>query len=89
MKDDLGLFYYPQIGNSLLRVYVRRGPDDEVEFRLWRADQPAVWERHPWINLSVVRSAAELFQLERNADANPLALYDIVVAKALLREDEA
>ena len=68
---------------------MRRGADGEVEFRLWRADQPEVWERHPWISLSVVRSAASLYRRERDAAANPLALYDIAVAKALLQEDEA
>ena len=53
MKDELGLYYHPQAGNALSRVYVRRGPDGEVEFRLWRADHPEVWERHPWLSMAV------------------------------------
>ena len=89
MKDELGLYYHPQAGNALSRVYVRRGPDGEVEFRLWRADHPEVWERHPWLSMAVVRSAARMYQQERNAESDPLLLYDIAVARALLQEDEA
>ena len=37
----------------------------------------------------VVRSAARMYQQERNAEADPLLLYDIAVARALLKEDEA
>ena len=36
MKDERGLYYHPQAGNNQARVYVRRGPDGEVEFRLDR-----------------------------------------------------
>ena len=89
MKDELGLYYHPQAGNALSRVYVRRGPDGEVEFRLWRADHPEVWERHPWLSMAVVRSAARMYQQERNAESDPLLLYDIAVARALLQEDDA
>ena len=89
MKDELGLYYHPQAGNALSRVYVRRGPDGEVEFRLWRADHPEVWERHPWLSMAVVRSAARMYQQERKAESDPLLLYDIAVARALLQEDEA
>ena len=64
MKDELGLYYHPQAGNALSRVYVRRGPDGEVEFRLWRADHPEVWERHPWLSMAVVRSAARCEERE-------------------------
>ena len=89
MKDALGLYYHPPAGNTRARVYVRRGQDGEVEFRLWQADHPEVWERHPWLSLDVVRSAARLYQTERNREADPLRLYDLAVARALLREDEA
>ena len=80
---------YPQAGNSRARVYVRRGRDGEVEFRLWQADHPEVWERHPWLSLSVVQNAARLYKEERNQEADPLKLYDLAVARTLLREDEA
>ena len=89
MKDQLGLYYHPQAGNAQSRVYVRRGPDGEVEFRLWRADHPEVWERHPWLSMAVVRSAARMYQQERKTESDPTLLYDIDVARALLQEDEA
>ena len=66
MKDERGLYYHPQAGNNQARVYVRRGPDGEVEFRLWQADHPEIWERHPWLSLDVVRNAARLYRTERN-----------------------
>lgn len=89
MKDERGLYYHPKAGDSRSRVYVRRGADGEVEFRLWRADSPEVWERHPWLCLSVVQNAARLYKKERNQNADPLKLYDLAVARALLAEDEA
>ena len=44
---------------------------------------------HPWLSMAVVRSAARMYQQERNAESDPLLLYDIAVARALLQEDEA
>ena len=46
MKDERGLYYHPQAGNNQASVYVRRGPDGEVEFRRWQADHPEIWGRH-------------------------------------------
>ena len=89
MKDERGLYYHAQPGNQKVRVYVRQGPDGEVEFRLWERDHPEVWERHPWLPMSVIKDAAALYQEERNQDANPLLLYDLAVAQALLKEDGA
>lgn len=89
MKDERGLYYHPKAGDSLSRVYVRRGRDGGAGIRLWRADHPEVWERHPWLSLSVVQNAARLYKEERNQNADPLKLYDLAVAKALLVEDDA
>lgn len=89
MRDERGLYYYPQAGNHAARVYVRRGPDGEVEFRMWHRDYPDVWEDHQWLSFNVIRDAAELFRQERNPEADPLKLYDIAVARALLRGAEA
>ena len=88
MRDEHGLYYHPQPGNPKVRVYVRAGDDDEVEFRLWQTDYPEVWEKHEWIPLDVIRQAARLYR-ERDggsAGGDPLALYDEEVARALLRE---
>lgn len=86
MKDERGLYYYPQAGNREARVYVRHGEDGGIEFRLWQVDHPEVWERHGWLPLAVIENAARLYRKERNADADPLKLYDVAVARALLAE---
>lgn len=89
MKDERGLYYFPQAGNHEARVYVRRGELGEIEFRLWQAHHPEVWEKHGWIPLSVIENAARLYRAERNPEADPLKLYDVAVAQVLLREDRA
>ena len=88
MQDERGLYYHPQPGNANMRVYVRYGDDKAVEFRLWQADYPEVWEKHAWIPLEVIRQAAQLYRERDNGPAqdDPLALYDETVAKALLQE---
>lgn len=85
MQDKRGLYYYPQAGNHKVRVYVRRR-DGAVEFRLWQDELPEVWERHGWLPYRVLQDAAQLYREERNADADPLRIYDINVAELLLRE---
>jgi len=88
MRDEHGLYYHPQPGNPKARVYVRAGDDNEVEFRLWQADYPEVWEKHEWIPLDVIREAARLYRERGSAAAggDPLTLYDEAVARVLLRE---
>lgn len=88
MKDALGLYYHPQPGNPKARVYVRRGPLQSIEFRLWQQDHPEVWEKHQWLSSDIIRSAASVYkQSGRGSEgSNPLLLYDEHVAKALLDE---
>lgn len=89
MEDSLGLYYLPHPGIPSERMYVRRGPDRNVEFRMWNADRPEVWERHEWLSMSVLTMAAALFREQHaNSDEDPLALYDNVVAESLLRAKE-
>lgn len=89
MRDERGLYYHAQAGNPKVRVYVRKGKAGDVEFRLWEADHPEVWDRHPWLSITVIRDAASLYRQERNANADPLKLYDLAIAKSLLKEDDA
>lgn len=89
MKDKNGLYYHAQAGNPNARVYVRKGKNEEIEFRLWEASHPEVWESHGWLPLSVIREAAKLYQKERNPDSDPTKLYDANIAAALLREDHS
>lgn len=89
MKDELGLYYYPNPADHSVRVYVRAGVDGEAEFRLWHADTPEIYERHGWINYAVISAAAGLYKTERNENADPMALYDLAVARALLKGNGA
>ena len=88
MKDDKGLYYHPEPGNTKARVYVRRGEGGDVEFRLWQAEHPEVWEKHHWLPVDVIRSAAALYaQNGRGQEgADPMKLYDESVGRALLAE---
>lgn len=86
MQDDKGIYYYAQPGNNKVKVYIRKNDHDEIEFRLWEAEHPEVWEKHGWLPYSVIQRASALYRKERNADANPLNLYDLGVASALLGE---
>lgn len=87
MKDERGLYYYPEPGDTKARVYVRRG-EEGVEFRLWQAEHAEVWEKHHWLPVSVIRSAAAVYARSgRGAPgADPMRLYDESVAVALLEE---
>ena len=87
MQDERGLFYYPDPTNHSSRVYVRRADNGEIEFRLWQEGIPEVWERHPWLPHDVLKDAAALYQKERNKDARQMRLYDLNVAKALLKDE--
>lgn len=86
MQDKLGIYYNPQPGNKKARVYVRKDENNIIEFRLWQQDHPRIWDKHQWLSLDVIEKAAELYkQTSQNAeDANPMNLYDVAVAKALL-----
>jgi hypothetical protein len=86
MKDDKGLYYHPDPSDAGTRVYVRRGAAD-IEFRLWRADHPDVWEKHEWLAHDVVTAAAAMYR-ERGGGADPLRFYDLNVARALVKDEE-
>ncbi|MFW5735105.1 MAG: hypothetical protein ACOCWR_08605 [Oceanidesulfovibrio sp.] len=84
MHDDKGHYYYPNPADKTVRMYVRENPDapGEVEFRLHSAQNPEIWERHPWLSRDVAAQAAKMYD---KPDRDPLALYDQGVARALLR----
>ncbi len=89
MRDERGLYYYPQAGNVKARMYVRRAANGELEFRMWQADYPEVWEKHQWLPMSVIRRAADMYAQGKGPNAaDPTKLYDVQVAEALLVEDE-
>ena len=85
MHNELGLYYYPNPAEPKSRVYVREGVRD-IEYRLWHADHPEVWEKHGWIPQAALEAAAAMYkQVQGRAD--PMALYDKNVARALIQEE--
>lgn len=86
MKDEQGLYYHPSLQDRDARMYVRDNMG-RIEFRLWNRQDPGVWERHGWLSLEIVKAAAEMFK-SRDTGRNPLALYDLDVAKRLLMDGE-
>jgi hypothetical protein len=87
MKDKRGLYYYPSAQDRKIRMYVREN-DGTIQFRMWNQDFPAIWNKHGWIDHeSVVRAAGMYKEMGRTSD--PLSMYDIEVAKRLIRDEES
>ena len=87
MEDSRGVYYLPKPGVPSVRVYVRRG-EDGIEFRMWDREHEEVWEKHQWLPYEVISKAAAMFRDMHAGSADPLAIYDNVVAEAILREKE-
>lgn len=86
MKDQHGLYYYPNPSDTNTRVYVREGSSGP-EFRLWRQDMPEVWNKHDWLPIGVIEAAAAMYK-EAAGSSDPMQLYDRAVAEALIKEDK-
>ena len=82
MKDDRGLYYYPNASSKEERMYVRKN-DGTIEFRLWSSRSPEVWERHGWLDMSIIQRAAEM-QKQRGGKP-PVEIYDLDSATFLLK----
>ncbi len=85
MKDDKGLYYYPNPASKHERMYVRDN-EGSIEFRLWSSRSPEIWERHGWLDMSIIQRAAAL-QKERGGKA-PLEIYDLDSATFLLKNEQ-
>lgn len=83
MQDARGLYYYPSPANKKERMYVRERAG-QVEFRLWNLERPEIWDRHDWLPFDVIQQAAARYAGKGDP---PLALYDLDVAMALIREE--
>lgn len=81
MSIPQGPYYYPNPKNKKERMYVRDN-GGSIEFRLWHQDHPNIWEKHGWLDMDLIKRAAEMYE---NSRQNPLDLYDINVARALLK----
>ena len=83
MKDQLGQYYHPDMRDRQTRMYVRKN-HGVVEFRMWNANHPEIWEKHGWLPYEVIQQAADLYQ---GTTSTSLDLYDPAIAKALLKND--
>ena len=45
-----------------------------------------VWEKHGWISQAVLEQTAATYR-GLSSESNPMALYDIAVAQALIKEE--
>ncbi len=62
-------------------MYVRNNQGN-IEFRLWHQDHPQIWEKHGWLDMDIIRRAVGMYE---NKKQSPLQLYDMEVARALLK----
>ena len=85
MKDDRGIYYRPSLQSPGTRMYVCE-VDGIIMFRLHSEENPEIWERHGWLSMDAVRQAAQMYK-DQGRDRNPLGLYDLDVAKRLLRDE--
>lgn len=85
MKDERGVYYYPNPNLKTTRMYVRKNAGGVIEFRLWSSDNPEIWDRHQWLSLDVIREALKL-RTSSGGDSAPSQLYDERVAEGLLLE---
>ncbi len=83
MKDDRGLYYFPNPNNKQVRVYVKK-IDGNICFRLWKQDDPCLWDDHGWAPYEAIKEASQLYE-GRNFD--PGMTYDIVLARYLITEE--
>ncbi len=82
MKDELGHYYTPSLQHPEVRMYVRDN-EGEIEFRMYNRSEPIIWEKHQWVPYQAIKQAADMYK-ERETGRNPLALYDVDIAKKLL-----
>lgn len=84
MQDELGIYYHPIIENKKIRMYVRAGSDN-IEFRMWNADDPKLWDEHGWVEWPAMQQIADFYKKDGRGEF-PLHLYDIEIAKRLLKD---
>ncbi len=84
MKDQYGIYYYPNPSNKSFKMYVRSN-NGVVEFRLHNENDPKLFEEHDWITYEMVKQAAAMYENKGN---NPLKIYDFDVALNVLKEHQ-
>ncbi|WP_462325185.1 hypothetical protein [Desulfoplanes sp.] len=85
MKDDKGIYYYPDPSSKQERMYIRDN-DGVIEFRLWSGRSPEVWDRHGWLDMDIIQRAAQM-QKDRGGKT-PMEIYDLDTATFLLKDEK-
>jgi len=83
MKDELGLYYYPNPLQKQFRMYVRE-TGGEIQFRMWNADDPELWKQHGWVSYEAILEAANVYD---GKTLDPKQAYDIEIARALVKQN--
>jgi hypothetical protein len=81
LKDDTGLYYYPNPSNKKIRMYVclKKG---QLCFRMWDNEDSTLWETHGWVPYEAIKQAGEIYQ----GTFDHHSVYDLAIAQALLKE---
>ena len=85
MKDNQGVYYYPFADNKQVRMYVRE-LNSSIEFRLWKSDEPDLWEKHGWIPHDAIKAAIEMYDPKKGGGFDPSYAYDLKLAKSVLND---
>ncbi|KPA18721.1 hypothetical protein MHK_001084 [Candidatus Magnetomorum sp. HK-1] len=85
MKDKLGIYYYPFADNKQVRMYVRESKDT-IEFRLWKNNEPDLWENHGWLPHEAIQAAIKMYDPKKGGGFDPSYAYDLNLAKNVLRD---
>lgn len=64
-------------------MYVRQS-GSTVEFRMWSADDPGLWEQHGWVAWEAIKQASAMYS---GKGFDPEQAYDMRLARALIREE--
>lgn len=84
MRDERGLYYYPNVSNKRFRTYVKEA-DGQIWFRLYNADDPDLWNSHGWVPYDAIEKAAAQYT---GRQFDPSVAYDLQLARALIAENE-
>jgi len=85
MKDNQGVYYYPFADNKQVRMYVRE-LNSSIEFRLWKSDEPDLWEKHGWIPHDAIKAAIVMYDPKKGGGFDPSYAYDLKLAKSVLND---
>ena len=83
MKDERGLYYYPNAAIKHFRTYVKEA-DGQIWFRLYNSEDPKLWDAHGWVPYDAIKKAAATYS---GKQFDPSVAYDLQLAQALLSEN--